>query len=86
MLEKRKTVLIIVHRMRTVENADGVSGLEAECKIDLHFYNSCTTGEKSLYSYYRYRGRAHKMGQFLNDKEPSRMGPILLISRRYLKS
>ena len=41
MLEKRKTVLIIVHRMRTVENADGVSGLEAECEIDLHFYNSC---------------------------------------------
>ena len=37
---------IIVHRMRAVENADGVSGLEAECEIDLHFYNSCTTGEK----------------------------------------
>ena len=29
---------IIVHRMRAVENADGVSGLEAECEIDLHFY------------------------------------------------
>ena len=61
---------IIVHRMRAVENADGVSGLEAECEIDLHFYNSCTTGEKRLYSYYRHRGRAHKMGQFLNNKEP----------------
>ena len=56
--------------MRAVENADGVSGLEAECEIDLHFYNSCTTGEKRLYSYYRHRGRAHKMGQFLNNKEP----------------
>ena len=42
--------------MRAVENADGVSGLEAECEIDLHFYNSCTTGEKRLYSYYRHRG------------------------------
>ena len=56
--------------MRAVENADGVSGLEAECEIDLHLYNSCTTGEKRLYSYYRHRGRAHKMGQFLNNKEP----------------